>query len=78
MRRRRLFLDYPASLGETYPQHLRAAAGVGVTLIATGLARLAHAIVPATFETTGSRTIRLLHARLEARRTPCPPAPPVL
>ena len=76
--RRRLFLDHPASLGETYPQHLRAASQVGVTLIATGLACLAHALVPATFETTGSRTIRRLHAALEARRTPCPPQPPVL
>ena len=76
--RRRLFLDHPASLGETYAQHLRAASGVGFALLGAGLACLAHALIPATFETNGSRIIRCLHATIEARCTPCPHQPPVL
>ena len=76
--RRRLFLDHPASLGETDGEHFAAASCIGVTLIATGRACLARALVPATFQTTGSRTIRRLHGTLAPRRTPCPRGPPVL
>ena len=76
--RHRLFLDHPASLGETYTEHFLAASRIGFTMLGAGLACLAHALVPATFETTASRTVRRLNANLESRRTPCPPSPPVL
>ncbi|WP_420142563.1 DUF6356 family protein [Sphingomonas sp.] len=61
---RRLFLDHPASVDESYGQHFRVAAGFGVTMIIGGLAALVHALVPALCKTTGSRAVRRLHERL--------------
>lgn len=63
----RAFVDHPASVDETYFEHMRFAAGFGLTLIAAGGAALVHAIIPPFFETTASRLIAKLHARMEAR-----------
>ena len=63
----RLFHDHPASVNETYLEHARFAAGFAVWLLAAGLAALVHAILPFAFETTASRIIRQLHARIENR-----------
>ena len=57
----RLFRDHPASVGETYLEHLAKASGFGVRLIATGLACLLHALVPAAFTTAASNSIRSLY-----------------
>jgi hypothetical protein len=65
---RRLFLDHPAAVGETYLQHLGVASRFGLTMIAGGAASLVHAVVPTLFQTTGSRTVIGLHARLVAKR----------
>ena len=46
--------------GETYFQHLRFAALVGVMAIGAGLACLIHAIVPALCQRTCSATVALL------------------
>ena len=43
---RRLFLDHPASVGETYRQHLGVAGRFGWRLTRGGLACMAHAILP--------------------------------
>jgi hypothetical protein len=55
------------AVGETYLEHMRYAASVGLALIVAGLACLVHAFNPAWFETTASRTIRRLAAALENR-----------
>lgn len=65
---RRLFCDHPASLGETYLQHLAAAGGFGARMVAGGAACIVHAAVPGWFETTGSRTVADLHAELVRKR----------
>lgn len=65
---RKLFLDHPADLGETYAEHAREASSYGVTMIVAGLACLAHAAVPAMFKTTGSATIKRLNDRLVRKR----------
>lgn len=65
---KRLFIAHPRSVGETYGEHFRTAGGVGVTMIAGGLACLAHAVVPSLFVTTGSRTIARLSRRLVKTR----------
>ncbi|MCH4891906.1 MULTISPECIES: DUF6356 family protein [unclassified Sphingomonas] len=65
---RRLFLDHPDSVGESYAEHFGVAAGFGLTMIAGGLACLVHAVVPAVFQRTGSQTIATLNARLVAKR----------
>jgi hypothetical protein len=64
----RLFLAHPRAVGEGYVDHFAAAARIGAAMIGGGLACLVHAVVPALFVTTGSATIRGLHARLTVRR----------
>jgi hypothetical protein len=61
------FIEHPASVNETYFQHMRFAAGFATALFGAALAALIHAIIPPLFETTASRLIRKLHARMEAR-----------
>ena len=61
---RRLFLDHPASVGESYGQHLRVAGGFGLAMLAGALACFVHALVPAFFQRTGSSTVKRLHASL--------------
>ncbi len=65
---RRLFLDHPASVGESYGEHAAFAAAYGWTMLRGALACFVHALVPALFETTGSRTTLELHDRLTAAR----------
>jgi hypothetical protein len=64
----RLFLDHPREQGETYGEHARFAASVGWRMTLAGLGCLVHAVLPFACTTTGSRTIRELHARLAGRR----------
>ena len=65
---RRLFLDHPASVGESYVEHFRVASGFGVTMIVGGLGAVLHAFFPFVCQTKGSDTINALHARLVAKR----------
>jgi hypothetical protein len=65
---RRLFLDHPASVGESYSEHFGVAARTGVALIGGGMAALIHAILPCAFKTTGSRTIIRLHREIAEKR----------
>lgn len=73
----RLFLHHPRAVGESYAEHALVAARIGAAMIVGGLACLAHAVVPAAFKTTGSRTIRRLHAGLGARRPHEPQPVPI-
>ena len=65
---RRLFLDHPASVGESYGEHARVASGFGLAMIAGGLGALVHAVLPFLCPTTGSRTVAALHERMVAKR----------
>ncbi|WP_189047411.1 DUF6356 family protein [Aliidongia dinghuensis] len=60
----RLFTEHPASVGETYFEHMRFASRTGAMMIAGGCACLIHGLLPFLCTTTGSRTIRTLAARL--------------
>ncbi len=51
------FIDHPASVDETYLQHLRFASGTGLTLIRAGLAAICHGLLPRCCESTASTTI---------------------
>ena len=53
----RAFTEHPASVGESYWQHLAFALGFSVKLILAGLAALVHALLPFLFKTTASRLI---------------------
>src|SRR5262249_17157042 len=58
------FTRHPASVGETYSEHLVFASGIGGRLLMAGIACLLHGIFPFLFERTGSRAIIALHARV--------------
>lgn len=65
---RRLFLDHPASVGESYAEHFGVASRFGWRLTRGGLQCLAHAVLPFAFKTAGSDTVRELHDQLVAKR----------
>ncbi|HLZ67871.1 MAG TPA: DUF6356 family protein [Aliidongia sp.] len=60
----RLFTEHPASVGESYFEHLRFASRTGLTMVIGGCACFVHGLMPFLCTTTGSRTIRALAARL--------------
>ena len=63
------FTEHPATVGETYLEHLRSAAGFSFHMIGAGLACLVHGVFPFLFKTTGSSAIRSLHERLVLNRS---------
>ena len=63
----RAFRDHPASVGETYPEHLAFALRFGGRLFCAGAAAFVHALIPALFETTASDTVKAIHAEIEDR-----------
>ncbi len=62
------FLAHPETVGESYLQHLRHAAGFGFWMGAGALVCLVHAVLPFLFERTGSRIIGRLHDRMIVNR----------
>lgn len=63
----RWFLAHPASVNETYFGHMRFALGFSFWLLVAGFAALVHAVFPAVCETTASRILGRLNARISAR-----------
>ncbi|HXP03733.1 MAG TPA: DUF6356 family protein [Stellaceae bacterium] len=68
------FTEHPATVGESYFEHLRVASGFSFSMIAGGLACFVHAIFPFLFTHTGSGVIRSLHDKMvvNRRRRPVP------
>jgi hypothetical protein len=68
------FRRHPQDCGETYGQHLGAAARCGAAMTLGGLACLVHAVFPFWFTDTASGRIQRLYARMAARgRLPARP-----
>lgn len=65
---RKLFTEHPASVGESYLQHLGVATRFGWRLTRGGLACMLHGALPFLYKTAGSDTVRALHAELVAKR----------
>ena len=65
---RRLFLDHPASVGESYVEHMGVAGRFGLKLVAGGVCCIIHAVLPFAFKTKGSDTVTSLHRDLVAHR----------
>jgi hypothetical protein len=57
-----------ASIRKWFAAHPRAVARFGLAMVSGGLACFAHALVPALFERTGSRTVKRLYAEMVARQ----------
>ena len=64
----RLFIDHPASVGESYGEHLRASLRTAGRLAVAAAACALHALVPGLCKTTGSTAILALHAEVVPRR----------
>ena len=69
----RAFTDHPASVGESYTEHLAHATCFGVRMIAAGIACLVHALLPFLFSRTGSAAIAELNDRMVVNRRGAPP-----
>ena len=68
----RAFTQHPASVGETYWQHLRHAAAFGVRMMLGGAACVLHGVLPFLFVKTGSRQIETLHGKMVVSRSKLP------
>ncbi|MEM7443301.1 MAG: DUF6356 family protein [Pseudomonadota bacterium] len=66
---RKLFNDHPASVGESYWQHMGVAFSFAGSMIAAGFACFIHGLFPFLFVKTGSRTITGLHDRMVLNRS---------
>jgi len=69
----RPFTDHPASVGESYTQHMGQALYFGSRMVLAGLACLIHGVLPFLFVRTGSRAIAELNDRMVSRRAPLQP-----
>ena len=64
----RAFRDHPATVGETYFEHMRSALGFAVTMIGAAICCAIHAFLPFLFERTGSTAIDELYRRMIRQR----------
>jgi hypothetical protein len=64
----RAFTDHPASVDETYGEHLAVAGSFSLRLLLASLACFVHALLPFLFVKTGSRLITELHDRMVTNR----------
>ena len=65
----RAFTDHPASVGESYFEHLARALCFGTRMILAGIACLIHGVLPFLFVRTGSHAIAELNERMLLKRT---------
>ena len=72
----RRFTDHPASVNESYLQHMGAAFGFGASMLGGALACFVHGLFPWLCLTRGSDTIRVLHHRMVTHRTRKQPPEP--
>jgi hypothetical protein len=63
-----LFTEHPASVGETYLEHMGVAFGFALRLVGAGAACFVHGLVPFLFTRTGSTMITHLHEGMVAAR----------
>jgi hypothetical protein len=72
---RSFFIEHPASVNETYLEHLLSALSFGTKMLVAGLACMLHGLLPALFVTRGSDTICALHERMMTKRRNNNPGP---
>ena len=63
------FTAHPASVGETYLQHLASASRYSLQMICAGVCCLVHGVLPFLFVKTGSTAVAGLHARMIDNRS---------
>jgi len=62
------FTKHPASVGETYFEHMGMSLGFGFKMIINGLACLIHALLPFCCEKTGSSAVAELYGSMVTHR----------
>ncbi|PIB24846.1 hypothetical protein BFP76_06670 [Amylibacter kogurei] len=64
---RKIFLDHPQSVDESYIEHFMFALGFSMKLFGAAFAALIHAFVPVACEKTASKTVAALYAKTHNR-----------
>ena len=65
---RALFTEHPASVGETYPEHMAMAFSFAGRMLLASLACFLHGLLPFLFVKTGSATITKLYDQMVTNR----------
>lgn len=65
-----LFSDHPASVGESYWEHMVAAGRFAALMALGALVCAIHAVIPGLFVRSGSAIIARLHERMVKNRRP--------
>ncbi len=61
---RQHFTEHPASVGETYGEHFRVAAGFAGSLAVAAAAAAVHAVIPSRCTNTARTRIMAMHAQM--------------
>lgn len=61
----RACVEHPQSVGQTYGQHFLFSASFALRLAAAAFTAFMHALIPGLFESTTSKAISSLHARMQ-------------
>lgn len=64
-----LFRAHPASVGESYFQHMAASFSFAAPMLLASFAALIHGLFPFLFVKTGSSIVSRLHDRMVANRS---------
>ncbi|MGB3733916.1 MAG: DUF6356 family protein [Ilumatobacter sp.] len=64
MQIRQHFTEHPASVGETYGEHFKVAAGFAGSLAIAAMAAAVHAVVPSRCSKTASKRITAMHQQM--------------
>ena len=70
----RWFTAHPATVGESYGEHLVTASSFGGRMVLAGIACMLHGLLPFLFVRTGSRAVSELNAQLITRRSGSSPS----
>ncbi|WP_313803217.1 DUF6356 family protein [Sphingobium sp.] len=65
---RKIFLDHPASVYESYFDHMRSTFGFSWTLASAALACFIHGLLPFLHQQTASNRVKRLHDRIVVHR----------
>jgi len=71
------FTEHPATVGESYWQHFRAAMGFSAGMLRGAVCCALHAVFPFLCERSGSAAITELHERMLTNRQRCTENRPV-
>ncbi|WP_306253073.1 DUF6356 family protein [Parvularcula sp. IMCC14364] len=66
---KKVFLEHPKTVNESYTEHLGNASRFGFSMIFAGFACVIHGLIPCLFKNTGSKMISELHHDMVTHRT---------